>query len=208
MEVLSHRGYWKALNERNATVAFERSFALGYGTETDVRDAEGRLVISHDVPVGGELQLSDVLRMADRSGGRRLALNVKADGLAQTLRRELAGFSSVPHFVFDMSVPDMRSYISAGVPVFSRMSEVERTPVWLHACAGVWLDAFDEPLWFTADVITALLDAGKRVCVVSGELHKRDHLPLWHQLKPLAARQNLMLCTDLPEAATGFFSPI
>ncbi len=50
MQVISHRGYWKSAAEKNTTTAFARSFALGYGTETDVRDLNGELVISHDMP--------------------------------------------------------------------------------------------------------------------------------------------------------------
>ena len=49
MEILSHRGYWKNEGEKNTKIAFERSFQLGFGTETDIRDYKGELVISHDI---------------------------------------------------------------------------------------------------------------------------------------------------------------
>ena len=49
MIILSHRGYWKDVNEKNQQVSFERSFSLGFGTETDIRDYKGELVISHDI---------------------------------------------------------------------------------------------------------------------------------------------------------------
>ncbi len=58
MIILSHRGYWKSEEERNQEVAFHRSFDLGYGTETDIRDIQGKLVISHDMPQGYNLQPS------------------------------------------------------------------------------------------------------------------------------------------------------
>lgn len=35
MIILSHRGYWKETHEKNLPIAFERSFSLGFGTETD-----------------------------------------------------------------------------------------------------------------------------------------------------------------------------
>ena len=50
MEILSHRGYWKTVTEKNTIIAFKRSFNLGFGTETDIRDLNGNLVISHDMP--------------------------------------------------------------------------------------------------------------------------------------------------------------
>ena len=58
MIVLSHRGYWKTAVEKNTPTAFKRSFELGFGTETDVRDRNGELVISHDMPNGSEITLA------------------------------------------------------------------------------------------------------------------------------------------------------
>lgn len=204
MRILSHRGYWQSPSEKNRREAFERSFGLGYGTETDVRDLAGELVISHDMPAGPEIRFTQMLDMAAAAGPLTLAINIKADGLADGIRRELAARPSLDGFVFDMAVPDMRAYLDAGVPTFTRMSEVER-PAWLERCSGVWLDAFG-PTWFDNGVIETLLAGGKRVCVVSGELHKRDHQPLWQQLKPLAGRDGLLLCTDFPEEASRFFA--
>jgi glycerophosphoryl diester phosphodiesterase len=48
--VLSHRGYWLTETEKNSPSAFTRSFAMGFGTETDIRDRNSKLVISHDMP--------------------------------------------------------------------------------------------------------------------------------------------------------------
>jgi hypothetical protein len=41
MQILSHRGYWQHPSEKNTEAAFRRSFLLGYGTETDIRDRDG-----------------------------------------------------------------------------------------------------------------------------------------------------------------------
>jgi hypothetical protein len=51
------------------------------------------------------------------------------------------------------------------------------------------------------------LDAGKEVCLVSPELHKRPHLPLWTRLRDegLQNWEGLMLCSDIPEEAVTFF---
>lgn len=198
MKILSHRGYWKTAEEKNGLVAFERSFKLGFGTETDVRDMASKLVISHDMPVGTPMGLDTFLDLiADPS--MPLAMNIKADGLALELARHFAG-RNLDWFVFDMSVPDLRMHLNAGNPVFVRMSEVERDPAWLDEAQGVWLDAFGGE-WYDVDLVRALLDTGKRVCIVSPELHRRDHAALWDALAPLAAHDGLMLCTDFPELA-------
>jgi len=49
MKILSHRGYWKTVSEKNTpAAAFERSFSPRFGTETDIRDYAGGLVFPHD----------------------------------------------------------------------------------------------------------------------------------------------------------------
>lgn len=202
MIVISHRGYWKTSDEKNSTVAFRRSFELGFGTETDVRDLDGALVISHDMPTRGAMGMTEFLAL---TGGKLpLALNIKSSGLAEPLRKAMANYDRSAWFVFDMSIPDMRMHLKAGNPVFTRISEVEQEPVLLDECEGVWLDHFDRE-WFDIDFVNRLLDAGKRVCVVSSELHCRDYSDLWRLLQPLAACDNIMLCTDVPEKAQDFF---
>ena len=64
MEIISHRGYWKSVKEKNTEIAFSRSFALNYGTETDLRDCLGKLVISHDMPNGNEIYFDEFLSLA------------------------------------------------------------------------------------------------------------------------------------------------
>jgi hypothetical protein len=204
MIILSHRGYWKTVAEKNRAVAFERSFDLGFGTETDVRDCLGELVISHDTPLGGEMTLEQFL---DYVGDRDLplAINIKSDGLAAKLAETMRRRKVHDWFVFDMAVPDMRAHLDAGTPVFTRMSEVEMVPAYIDQASGVWLDMF-ESQWYDNGVIESLLGQGKRVCIVSPELHGRDPASLWHSLKDIAAHPRLMLCTDLPELARQYFS--
>ncbi len=209
MKILSHRGYWKSVSEKNSEIAFRRSFSLKYGTETDIRDYGGKLVISHDMATGREMDCTAFLALAGEMSVHdgeplTLALNIKSDGLANSLAELLARHPGLDSFVFDMSVPDMRSYFEAGIPVFTRMSEVEQTPVWIDQSTGVWLDGFFTE-WYELSLIEHLLAADKRVCVVSPELHRRPQQPLWNRLRPLANEKSLMLCTDLPEEATRYF---
>ena len=204
MIVMSHRGYWREPAEKNTRAAFLRSAQLGFGTETDVRDLNGRLVISHDPPRGGEMPLDEFLALwPDRS--LPLAINVKADGLARPLKAAMdrAGFTS--WFAFDMSVPDALQQIYHGVPVFARLSEYEPEPQpLLERAAGVWLDGFHGE-WWDAALLRRLLGAGKRVCMVSPELHGREPGTAWGRLAPLADAPGLMICTDLPEQARDVF---
>lgn len=203
MKILSHRGYWKKPSEKNSITAFIRSFDLNFGTETDLRDQNGEIVISHDISKGKSLLFSDFLKILD---GRplTLALNIKADGLAQKLKQIMQENPNINGFVFDMSIPDMKSYLDLGMSVFTRVSDVEQTPIWLERSDGVWLDAFYRD-WYDIETIHKLLTTGKQVCIVSPELHNRDHSEVWNMLYPLRGCSEFMLCTDFPEKAQSFF---
>lgn len=203
--ILSHRGYWKTPDQRNTLEAFEHSFSLGFGTETDVRDACGRLVISHDMPSGNEISLEDLLKIRRRFNQHLpLALNVKCDGMQAALQIQMAGAEN--YFLFDMSVPDSLVTSRSGLRYFSRQSELEPTPILLDRADGVWMDMFYGD-WVTEDSIRVHLEHGRRVCLVSPELHKRSYDSFWRTVATweLVRSESLMLCTDFPEEARAFF---
>jgi glycerophosphoryl diester phosphodiesterase len=209
MIILSHRGYWLSAHEKNCQVAFERSFSLGFGIETDVRDFNGQLVISHDTAKSNAMPLEAFfalyLKYRDRP---KLALNIKADGLQDELHRQIAAFGIDNYFLFDMAVPDGLGYLRRGMTVYTRHSEYEPIPPYYKLASGVWLDEFDGH-WLSDEVIKDHIEAGKNVCIVSPELHNRSHKMEWAQYKELEQRlgkDRLMLCTDLPEQAKGFFN--
>ncbi len=207
MNILSHRGYWKSNSEKNRMEAFRRSFKYGFGIETDIRDQNGCLVISHDVPKPHALPLTDMLDLYKESGeSLPLALNIKACGLQNELQRQLKAYEVVNYFVFDMSVPDCLSYLNKGMRVFTRQSEYETDPSLYQETQGVWLDEFHTP-WISSDVISHHSKNQKHMCIVSPELHGRDYVSRWKEYKKLKTffSGTLMLCTDYPEQARGFF---
>lgn len=205
MIILSHRGYWKDLAERNQKVAFERSFDLGFGTETDLRDYGGKIVISHDMPKGDEISFEEVLQIMN---GRNLplALNIKADGLVDIILELLAKYKHTNYFNFDMSIPDMVFQMKKNAVVFTGLSDVLPSPVLSDKAAGVWLDCFNSD-WYDAKTIDDLIESGKSVCIVSADLHKRDTDAQWAIIKNCKNfnSQNLMICTDYPEKAKEYF---
>jgi glycerophosphoryl diester phosphodiesterase len=200
LQIISHRGYWKNPSEKNARVALERSVSVGYGTETDVRDYGGQLVVAHDPPMGGEIPWREVVELFENKA-LPLAVNVKADGLADMLKASFAG-KQIDWFAFDMSGPETLRYAKAGLPFFTRHSDIETSPILYERADGVWLDSFEAP-WIDNATIQQHLKAGKRVCIVSPELHGRDHLELWARLSDFDDRA--LLCTDMPEVARKHF---
>ncbi|MAX23466.1 MAG: hypothetical protein CMJ19_03090 [Phycisphaeraceae bacterium] len=204
MIILSHRGYWKTESEKNQAIAFERSFSLGFGTETDIRDCAGQLVISHDPPKGNEMTVRQFFSIyrEHSTTDLPLALNIKADGLQPMLNELLDEFSVRNYFIFDMSIPDALASRRNGLTLFTRLSEYESESSLFKDSVGVWIDSFYRR-WYEQKDIMRILEAGKKVCIVSDELHKRDPRPLWNWLVKLPSdiSTRIMLCTDLPEDA-------
>lgn len=200
MKIISHRGWWLQPTEKNTLAAFERTISAGYGTETDVRDFADRLVVSHDPAEAGAMSWNDLVALFANTG-LPLAVNVKADGLAPQLAQAMEG-TGVPWFAFDMSGPEMVRYGLAGLPYYTRHSDIEPDPILYTQAVGVWLDAFRGE-WFDRDVVARHLDAGKAVCIVSPELHGREPRILWERLVDLP--DDVTLCTDLPAEADRVF---
>ena len=208
MIILSHRGYWKDTAEKNRPAAFERSFSLGFGTETDIRDYRGELVISHDIADDAAISVRDFLDIYRRFDTTLpLALNIKADGLQAPLKHLLGLYGIENYFVFDMSIPDGLGYLKSGLQTFTRQSEYETDPSFYTQACGIWLDEFLGH-WITRETIRHHLENGKRVCIVSPDLHKREYRDEWNHYKQIEQELgigHLMLCTDYPEAAKEFF---
>jgi hypothetical protein len=214
MMILAHRGVWREPAERNTLAALTTALDAGFGIETDIRDRKGRLVISHDPPGDDALALSEFLARynAFPSPGV-LALNIKADGLQAALVEELTRGKIAPdrYFVFDMAVPDALGYLKRGMPCFTRQSEVEPVSAFSDRASGIWLDCFDGD-WITRKDVLSHCLAGRRVALVSSELHGRDFRAAWQEwreayrsLRREGCGDRMMLCTDHPFEARTYF---
>lgn len=210
MIILSHRGCWLRAEDKNSAKAFDASFARGFGVELDIRDHAGEIVISHDPPIAFGLSFREVLVQRRRySNAGPLAVNVKSDGLQYGVRDLLRDHGVVDYFLFDMSVPDALGYLAQEMTVFTRHSEVEPVPAFYDRADGVWVDCFHRD-WIDEGVIAGHLRAGKKVALVSPELHGRSHSEAWQVWRDAERRlrpnESLMLCTDHPGAAEVYFN--
>lgn len=203
MKILCHRGFWISADGQNSIGALKNALACGYGFESDVRDFCGKLVISHDMADETSPALEEVLEFL--AGTEYFfAINIKADGLAEKIKLLLERRAIKKYFAFDMSLPQMLDYRARGLNFFTRQSEFESEPLLYGDAAGVWLDSFESDEWLTTALIEKHLDAGKKVCVVSPELHGRSPQELWAKLLQIKSPE-LFLCTDLVLQAEKFF---
>ena len=201
IEIIAHRGWWKVEDEKNTKIAFERAFDNGFGIETDLRDIKGEIVISHNMPKGNEMSFEDLLKLLD---GRALtlALNIKADGMADEIKRLLEKYNVSNYFTFDMSIPEMVYQHKTGLNVFTGLSDIVPLPVMYEQAKGVWLDCFNSD-WFGEVEIQNILNQDKKVCIVSPDLHKREYKSVWEKYKNM---NGIMLCTDYPMEAEVYFN--
>lgn len=203
---MAHRGIWTKPEEKNSLQSLNLSFDLGIGIETDVRDCDGRLVVSHDPPRASHSLQLDVLLQAYMAKPTRpvLALNIKADGLQVQLLDTLQRHGVENYFVFDMSVPDTLGYQRLQMPFAARISEYEPHNLLAASAKWIWLDAFHDE-WYSVEAIQSWLEQGKYVAVVSPELHHRPHTTFWSDLLSLQAEDRLYLCTDYVRNAQEYF---
>lgn len=207
MQILAHRGFWQIKEHQNSLRSFQLSFARGWGLETDIRDQHGQIVISHDLPSDTPPRLDELIEMYKLYPDcAALALNVKSDGLQQHVSKLVAHLDPLRYFVFDMSVPDMVVYQKYGVSFYTRQSELEKDPILYGDAVGVWMDMFYSD-WIVQQDVERHLEQGKCVCLVSPELHKRDHKSFWNAMKgwSFVHDRKLLICTDFPSEATEFF---
>jgi len=100
MQFLAHRGLWKEGLKPNSLDAFKKAWDSGFGIETDIRDALGRLVISHDLADSMSAAFRELLILYKQLGkDLPLAINIKADGLRPLLKELLDEFKVSNYFV-------------------------------------------------------------------------------------------------------------
>lgn len=206
MKIIAHRGLWYKPEEKNTLAAFERALQNGFGIETDFRDHNGNLVISHDPATADSIEANAFFNLCSKYPNTDPhAINIKSDGLQKLLAQHLNGWSQDRYFVFDMSVPDTLDYLKKNVNTFTRVSEYESYQDFDGRATGVWLDGFNTE-WYRLEQITHYLESGKSVAIVSPELHGRDHHALWAKIKSFYTKKMaIMLCTDLPLEAKKYF---
>lgn len=208
LRILAHRGFEPNDNSINGLM---NGLRQGFGIETDVRDFNGEIVISHDAPMKFNqlLYLDDFLKAYnDENHQLPLALNIKSDGLATLLFEKISRFALKDYFVFDMSVPDQFQYLNK-MKVFSRISEFENNFELLKLSQGCWLDEIGSP-WLTVKDFEFIVNLQKPIAVVSREIHGWNHLDLWEIIRRVLDKyeygHDILLCTDLPDEARVYFN--
>ena len=207
MNIIAHRGLWSTGLGANSLGALKEAIDLNFGIETDIRDYEGKLVISHDIANEDSPSLDNFFELyKDCNKETVLALNVKADGIQNLLIQAIKAYDISNYFLFDMSIPEMVVYRAKELNFFTRNSDIEQECVLYDDAQGVWVDKFFSS-WNIYDAIINHIKNGKKVSLISPEIHGEERTELWEVIKnsDLVNEQNFYLCTDLPLEARVFF---
>ena len=210
--VLAHRGIWNDSSEQNTLRAITDAWSQGFSVETDIRDFQQSVVVSHDPPGKPEtLKLSDLLNDLRNSElsqpSQVIALNVKSDGLLGLLPS--FDNADLRHFFFDMSVPEFQKYISAKAKDLAvRLSEFEQsTEIYEKPPSWIWLDGFNSDWWLEDQCEKERINAlatKNAVVIVSPELHGRDPSKVWdYFIEGIGLGRNVYICTDFPDKIMG-----
>ena len=203
MKIISHRGLWRTVNEQNSLTAFSKSFSHGFGIELDVRDFNNEILISHDMPSENALKLTDLIK-DHKIANNILAVNVKSDGILEMVQKILNKINCEWYF-FDMTLPETVICHKKNFPFFLRVSEYEKINDLINKANGIWLDSFIST-WYDDNDIKYFLNLNKKLCIVSSELHGRDHQEQWNMISKFKSNENISICTDYPIKAQEFFN--
>lgn len=200
--VLCHRGLWQSKLEQNSQNSFKLAALQGMGIELDIRDYRTELVVSHNVPLGNEPKLAEVLeQLVELKFQGYLALNVKSDGLLDMIQKD-KNLNQIQHFFFDMAPPEAVQYRSRGLVCATRLSELEETRKSQKGGTegGIyWLDSFFGDWWLNIEW-SAFFPRGSKVFAVSPELHGRDYNPAWEKILTwIQEGKDVGVCTDYPQ---------
>jgi len=210
IKIFAHRGCWDQQVEPNSKEAITIALKKGFSVETDIRDyGGGEIGISHE-PINNSqdkiLSLTEYLEIFNRVAHQEAvsALNIKADGLDNSLIKLRHLLENEKFFFFDGSFPCMKKLIDSNFRCLDRISEFETPSNYLFN--GLWVDAFQGD-WIINNE-PSKFQRYPTVIFVSPELHGRPHMKLWIWLKSYAReqRQEIGICTDMPDQAREFFN--
>jgi hypothetical protein len=223
IEILAHRANLTGPEPQseNSVEACRKSLKEGFGLEIDLRrDASGRFYISHDkLPQAGDTALEAYLPLFQQHPHAPIAVNVKELGYEEALLElQKKGTFGTNDFYFDFELleaqtPGRSQTLLASLPggggvrMASRLSDRNEPLAQCLASKAsiVWADEFDS-LWLTESEINAVRDSGRRIYLISPELHgfsREQRLARWSQFKSWNING---LCTDYVLEARDFFS--
>jgi hypothetical protein len=139
------------------------------GIELDLRSQNSRIVLGHDFPVQGE-DFADFMASYHH---KLIVLNVKEDGLEESIMNILNGIPGLDYFFLDQPIPTMLKSSKLGLKTSIRVSEFESLPSTPTGARWIWIDSFTGD-WSHLDSALHYAHTHKMLaCLVAPELQGR-----------------------------------
>ena len=158
------------------------------GVEIDLRSKDSRIILQHDPYKNGE----DFEKWLEVWFGQFLILNIKEEGLEELIFKILLEREISNYFLLDQSFPFLhRTLRSGNKKVAVRVSDIESIETALSVDSEwVWVDCFNGNWEFLLDMIPKLVNAKKKICLVSPELVRENSAKELSELKNLLGSLN------------------
>lgn len=191
MEIIAHR-----INTVDALIHTPNHL----GVEVDIRSDNQKLIIHHDPFEMGEL-FENWLQHYNHG---TLILNVKEEGLEESVLQLMEKYNIKSYFFLDQSFPFLVKWAEKGLHNSAvRFSEFEAIETALSLSGKidwVWVDCFTQ-LTLTKKKYDLLKSGGFKVCLVSPELQGRASQHDIEQMQQYVLNNNIRLdavCTKVP----------
>lgn len=182
------------------TIEALASLSTSLGCEVDVRSNHSELYISHDPFIAG----LPFRQWLDHYKHGTLIVNLKEEGLEDSVLHLMKTYSIDDFFLLDQSIPFQVKYGNAGFTKSAiRISQYEHPSLQLTPFSSfewIWLDSFGS-FDFSVEQLDFVFRSNKKVCLVSPELHSRNlsEIPVIHKLLESYNFIPDSICTKQPE---------
>ena len=171
------------------------SVSKNHGVEIDLRLSHGELVLAHDPYSPGE-KFSDWIQGFDHA---LLILNVKEEGLEESILKELNEKTLGKYFFLDQALPSIIKSIRLKHSVAARISEFEKF-TWTSELAPswIWIDCFSGNWDYLDQELERISKLSIKTCLVSPELQGRSNPSEIKNLKSILSNHNFLpdaVCT-------------
>lgn len=213
--ILAHRGNTTGPDRaaENSLAAIGRALRLGWGLEIDIRRAaDGRFYVSHDpAPFAAAAPADGVCALLREHPKAAVALNIKELGDEAALIDYLERQDVLRQCcLFDMELLEAPAGATArifrglhpSVAIAARVSDRGESiaqALGIEVAHTIWLDEFDGP-WATRADVDRLKAAGRRVWMVSPDLHGASLQETRRRWREVLTWGLDGLCTDYAEA--------
>jgi len=190
MKIISHRGYWEKPSQQNTLEALFLGLVYSDGIELDLRMYNRKIVVSHDSICSPEkiLYFEDLIKLEKQLPNKLWALNIKEDGIAESLVKILKLYPSLNYFCFDMSFPETVKYIRHNLKIASRLSDLENENIFISEHSDFYLiDSFYK-------VNKPPVKFRKNLFLISSELHNKNYAI--NDMYDEETFNEIFLCTD------------